>query len=171
METNGNIVTENNKLIKHYNTKNEKDNKEKNKDKMMKHEKSKSFNYNIVPSNSMTNSYNKSQKYSSSFSFQKYISDKTTKNSKDNNNKNNINISYTKSSSNYDICKNKNLSKNKSKNIKKSDIASNNNSLEDLFDNELKNNNFKNPEEYHFLYIKIFQACNEIRQNFENEGF
>lgn len=44
-------------------------------------------------------------------------------------------------------------------------------SLEEHFDNEIKMNNFKNPEEFHFFYIKVFQAGNEISQNFENEDF
>ena len=44
-------------------------------------------------------------------------------------------------------------------------------SLEEHFDNEIKTNNFKNPEEFHFFYIKVFQAGKEISQNFENEDF
>lgn len=66
------------------------------------------------------------------------------------------NISYNK----YITCKtNNNQLKNESL------------SLEEHFDNEIKMNNFKNPEEFHFFYIKVFQAGNEISQNFENEDF
>lgn len=66
------------------------------------------------------------------------------------------NISFSK----YNTCKTYN---NK---LKKESL-----SLEEHFDNEIKINNFKNPEEFHFFYIKVFQAGKEISQNFENESF
>ena len=59
----------------------------------------------------------------------------------------------------------------KEKNAYNSKLKKESLSLEDHFDNEIKINNFKNPEEFHFFYIKVFQAENEICQNFENEDF
>ena len=171
LKTSGNIPIESNKRIRHYYTKNDISLNSKNKitEKEKKHEKNYLSNCNINTSPSGNNNItNKSQKF---YIFQKYFLKKSNNNIL--NCKYNINISKSKSSnknSNNEINKNFNLN-NINKNENGNQIVFNNNSLEEYFENEIKKINFKNPEELHFLYIKIFQAGNEIKQNFENNDF
>ena len=194
IKTSGNIEIENNKRIKHYYTKNEKINKNKNKNKkknnnediINKHKKNKSLNYSALPSSSFINSSYKSKLLSNSYFFQKHFYNQRN-NESNSNNINISNISRNKSNSNNEIDNKKNLSIKINKNNIKKDflifdesnisqnnkIENNNNciSLEELFDKELKIKKFKNPEEFHFLYIKFIQSGKEISHNFEKEYF
>ena len=201
LKTNSNNPKEYIKRIKHYYTNSEMMNQEKKiKQKIVKHDKNLSLNYNLNPSPFISSySTNKNPKITNAFFFQKIFFK--------NNYKNYLNVSNSrtsKSNSNNDINKNNNLSyrsknkKNDSLSFNISEIKKNSNtlrknnylkkftkyqntkeniikkdssfSLENLFDSEIKINNFKNPEEYHFFYIKVFQASNEISQNFENQN-
>ena len=194
LKTSDNIPIENNKIIRHYYTKNEIINIDKNniyKDDINKREKNKILNNNMIPSLSLINSLSKSQNFANIHFFQKFIYNK--KSDSNNNIKNIINISNIKKfkrNSNNEIKKAFNLSrknntikdKNDSLNINESintikinftyqkniKEEKSNIHIKELFDNEKKINNFKNPEELHFLYIKIFQVGNEISNNFEN---
>ena len=188
IKTSGNIEIENNKRIKHYYTKNEKINKNKNnnEDIINKHKKNKSLNYSALPSSSFINSSYKSKLLSNSYFFQKHFYNQRN-NESNSNNINISNISRNKSNSNNEIDNKKNLSiKINKNNIKKdflifdeSNISQNNKienknnciSLEEIFDKELKIKKFKNPEEFHFLYIKFIQSGKEISHNFEKEYF
>ena len=197
LKTSGNIQKEDNKDIKNYYKKNEEINIDKNKnndnDKLIRHEKNNSLNFNMIQSPSSINLSNKSQKFSNSYYFQKFIYKKNNNNNNDN--KNNINISngkFNTNNSNNEINnnlnlknnyqtnhRNNNLNFNETKNSIKEytiyhsalspEIQKDNISLEDYFNNELKMINFKNPEELHYLYIKMFQKGKEISQNFENK--
>ena len=188
LKTSGNMQIDI-KNIKRYYRKNDELNIDKSKNYTDKFENKNIINDNMLQSPSI-NLSNKSQKFSNSYYFQKFIYKKNNGDT----DKNNINISNIKKSINNsnneinnlnfnNINKQKNSKLNSyepkktikeytiyhaalspEKNKDKKDILS----LEDYFNNELEINNFKNPEELHYLYIKIFQTGKEISQNFEN---